>query len=136
VVTTRGAGITAAAGTRLTHHLFSKRFTLCKSIPLEKGMHSESLPHTFVHWESFAPAAPRRAWILVSESISELPLSRLVRIIGLSGRYPSNNLIRRSPILKRRSFGQGDIPVLLVYLVSASVSRDSPRLEGMLTTCY
>ncbi len=28
---TRGAGITAAAGTRLTHHLFNKRFGLNKS---------------------------------------------------------------------------------------------------------
>ena len=89
-----------AAGTRLTHHLFLKLFTLHKSLP-SKGRHSESLPHTCVHWEIFAPAAPRGAWILVSESISELPLSRLVRIIGSPGYYPSNNLIRRSLILMR-----------------------------------
>ena len=30
-VTTRGAGITAAAGTRLTHHLFSEGTNLGKS---------------------------------------------------------------------------------------------------------
>ncbi len=94
--------------------------------PLYKRMHSRSLPHTCVHWESFAPAAPRRVWILVSESISELPLSRLVRIIGLPGRYPNNNLIRCSPILKRKSFRKENIPVLLIYQVLASVSRDYP----------
>ncbi len=32
VVATRGAGVTAAAGTSLTHHLFSKIFTLEKSL--------------------------------------------------------------------------------------------------------
>ena len=32
VVTTRGAGITAAAGTRLTHHLFVEWFRLHKSL--------------------------------------------------------------------------------------------------------
>ncbi len=31
MVPTRGAGVTAAAGTSLTHHLFSKLFTLGKS---------------------------------------------------------------------------------------------------------
>ncbi len=30
-IATRGAGVTAAAGTRLTHHLFAKIFTLDKS---------------------------------------------------------------------------------------------------------
>ena len=31
MIATRGAGVTAAAGTRLTHHLFAKIFTLGKS---------------------------------------------------------------------------------------------------------
>ena len=63
-------------------NLFRKRF-------FEKGF-----------WEVFAPAASRRTCLHVSEGISGLPLSRPVRIIGLSGRYPDNNLIRRSPILE------------------------------------
>ncbi len=33
-VTTRGAGITAAAATRLTHHLFANGFGVGKSIAL------------------------------------------------------------------------------------------------------
>jgi hypothetical protein len=98
-----------AAGTCLAHRLFLKRskhilafasmqFGLEKS-PLHNRKHSESLRHTFVHCGIFAPAAPRRTWILVSESISGLPLSRPVQIIALPGRYPNNKLICRSPIL-------------------------------------
>jgi hypothetical protein len=109
VVTTRDAGITAAAGTCLTHHLFLKRskhvrafarmqFGLEKS-PLHNRKHSESLRHTCVHCGSFAPAAPRRTRTLVSESVSGLPLSRPVQIIALPGLYPNNKLICRSPIL-------------------------------------
>ncbi len=135
VITTCGAGITAAAGTRLTHHLFIKLFGLDKGFP-QKGKHFESLPHTCVHWEIFAPAAPRRAWIIVSESISGLSLSRPVQIIALLGHYSSNKLIRCSPILRRRSFGQGNIPVSLAYTVLASVSRDFPVSKGKLTTFY
>ncbi len=63
--------------------------------------HSESPRHAFAHCEGFAPAAPRRAWTHVSESISGLLLSQPVRIIGLLGNYPNNNLIRRSLILGR-----------------------------------
>ena len=101
MTTTRGAGITAAAGTDLTHPLFAELFTLSKS-SLQSREHSEFPRRAFTHCGGFAPAAPHRAWVHVSEPISGLPLSRPVRIIGLPGRYPSNNLIRRSPILRRR----------------------------------
>ncbi len=81
-VTTCGSGITAAAGTRITHHLFSHLFKVRKNSS-KKEEYSKFLHHTCVHCEIFAPAAPRKVWIVVSESISELPLSRLVLIIGL-----------------------------------------------------
>lgn len=55
------------------------------------------------HCKGFAPAAPRRAWTRVSESISGLLLSEPVPIIGLQGRYPCNYLIGRRPILERLS---------------------------------
>ena len=73
-------------------------YTLEK-LPRKSRKHSESLPHACAHWGSFAPAASRRTWIHVSESISGLPLSRPVQIIALPGFYPSNKLIWRSPIL-------------------------------------
>ena len=62
---------------------------------------SSSFYYFFRHCEVFSPAAPRRAWLHVSEAISGLSLSRPVQIIGLSGIYPDNDLIRRSPILQR-----------------------------------
>ena len=37
-VTTRGAGVTAAAGTSLAHHLFFKVFTLKKSLTKSKAL--------------------------------------------------------------------------------------------------
>ncbi len=35
---TRGAGVTAAAGTSLTHHLFAKVFTLGKSLHIVQAL--------------------------------------------------------------------------------------------------
>ncbi len=64
-----------------------------------KHKHFESPYHTFVHCKGFAPAAPRRAGTSISVSLSGLPLSRPVRIFGLVGHYPTNNLIRRSLII-------------------------------------
>ncbi len=53
-----------------------------------------------LHCRVFAPAAPRRAWIRVSESISGLLLPQPVLITGLTVRYTGNNLISRRPIQK------------------------------------
>ena len=56
--------------------------------------------HTFVHCKGFAPAAPRRAGTSISVSLSGLPLSRPVQIIGLVVHYTANNLICRRPTLR------------------------------------
>ncbi len=64
-----------------------------------KHKHFESPYHTFVHCKGFAPAAPRGAGTSISVSLSGLPLPRPVRISGLVGLYPTNYLIRRSPIM-------------------------------------
>ena len=58
---------------------------------------------TVVQCKVFAPAAPRRARNLVSDSVSGLLLSQPVPIIGTVGRYPTVYLIGRSHILQRRS---------------------------------
>lgn len=65
--------------------------------------HSESPYRTCVQCKGFAPAAPRRAWNLVSDSISGLLLSQPVPIMGTVGRYPTVYLIDRNHILWRRS---------------------------------
>jgi hypothetical protein len=56
---------------------------------------------TSVQCKGFAPAAPRRARNLVSDSVSGLWLSSPVPITGTVGRYPTVYLIGRSRILQR-----------------------------------
>ena len=128
---TRGAGITAAAGTRLTHHLFSNLCTVGKSI-LKQRMHSEFLRHACAHCGIFALAAPRRTWTLVSESISGLPLSRPVPVIGLPGSYPSNNLMGRRPILRsaKNHTGTGADVVCANLSRFPCLSRLDPSFPG------
>ena len=65
--------------------------------------HSVSPYRTGVQCKGFAPAAPRRARNLVSDSVSGFLLSQPVPIIGTVGRYPTVYLIGRSRILRRRS---------------------------------
>ena len=89
-----------------------------------------------MHCEVYAPAAPRRAWLHVSEAISGLLLSQPIRIIALEGLYPPNRLIRRSPILTCRSFEWRCLPAIITYGVLFSVSQDYPPRKGKLTTCY
>ncbi len=97
---TCGAGVTAAAGTRLAHHLFAKVFTFGKSLCDKSRKHVEFPPHAFAHWEVFAPAALRGARASISVPFSGRPLSRPLRIFGLVGRYLTNYLIRRHLILE------------------------------------
>ena len=81
MITTPRAGFTAAAGTSLALSLFAKRCILDKSRPM--GLHSDWPAHAFAHWPVFAPAAPHRAWPVVSVAISGLPLSWPVPIVAL-----------------------------------------------------
>ncbi len=64
--------------------------------------HLESPYRTGVQCKGFAPAAPRRARYLVSDTVSGLLLSQPVPITGTVGRYPTVYLIGRSHILWRR----------------------------------
>ena len=63
----------------------------------------ESPYRTLVQCKGFAPAAPRRARYLVSDTVSGLLLSQPVPITGTVGRYPTVYLIGRSHILQRRN---------------------------------
>ena len=65
--------------------------------------HSGSPYRTVVQCKGFAPAAPRRARNLVSDSVSGFLLSQPVPIIGTVGRYPTVYLIGRSHVLRRRT---------------------------------
>ena len=120
---TRAAGITAAAGTGLAQPLFVHRLTVQKSEDYMPS-HSESPYRTVVQCKVFAPAAPRRARNLVSDSVSRLLLSQPVPIIGTVGRYPTVYLIGRSHILWRRSISDScHSRVRVVSRISLSFPR-------------
>ncbi len=93
MVATCDAGVTAAAGTGLAHHLFAELFSLDKSFTLVK--HLRSPYHTFVHCKGFAAAAPLRARASVSVPFSGLGLSSPLLIIGMVSLYLAINLISR-----------------------------------------
>ena len=89
--------------------------------------HSESPYRTVVQCKGFAPAAPRRARNLVSDSVSGLLLSQPVPIIGTVGRYPTVYLIGRSHILRRRNIsGSPHSSVRAVSGISLSFPRVFP----------
>ncbi len=90
--------------------------------------HFESPYHTFVHCKGFAPAAPRGAGTSISVSLSGLPLPRPVRISDLVGLYPTNNLIRRSLII--RPYVSRIIPSRIYSIWS--VTLRFPRLSSAL----
>ncbi len=135
VKTTRAAGITAAAGTRLTQPLFHRLFAPMKSL-YQRHKHSEFPRHTCVHCEGFAPAAPRRAWVRVSVPIWGLQLTLPLPVVALVSRYLTNKLIGRSPILKRRSFCFWNISVSRSYGELPSIYQGYAPLKVRLATCY
>ncbi len=98
LIPTCGAGVTAAAGTGLTHHLFVEVFTLNKSLPV--GKHLGSPYHACAYCKGFLPAASLRTRALISVPFSGLGLSSPLLILGLVSLYLTNNLINRHPILR------------------------------------
>ena len=72
--------------------LLAKAYIKCK--------HSESPHHAFAYCGGFAPAALRGAGTSISVSLSGLPLSGPLQILGLVVRYTANCLICRRLILR------------------------------------
>ena len=66
--------------------------------------HAALLRQTFVHCGRFPTAASRRSLGRVSVPMWPVTLSGRLWIVGLVGRYPTNYLIQRGPILYHRSF--------------------------------
>ena len=63
--------------------------------------HAALLRQTFVHCGRFPTAASRRSLGRVSVPMWPFILSDRLLIVALVGRYPSNQLIRRKPLLQR-----------------------------------
>ena len=60
--------------------------------------HAASLGQTCVHCRRFSTAATRRCLGSVSVPVRRVMLSHPLRIIALVGHYPTNKLVRRSPL--------------------------------------
>ncbi len=64
--------------------------------------HAASLRQAFAHCARFPTAASRRSLGRVSVPVWLIVLSDQLRIVALVGRYLTNKLIRREPILGQR----------------------------------
>ena len=116
----------------------SEHSSPAKELYTPKGFvtHAASLRQTFVHCAIFLTAASRRSLGRISVPVWLVVLSDQLPIVALVGRYPTNKLIGRSPILKRLAaliFGAWP---QRPYAVLDPVSRACPPLEGRLTTRY
>ena len=67
--------------------------------------HAALLHQAFAHCAIFPTAASRRSLGRVSVPMWPFNLSVRLLIVDLVGRYPTNYLIRREAILRRKSFG-------------------------------
>ena len=88
----------------LRYRLFSSLMTEVYN-PKTFFPHAASLHQACAHCAIFPTAASRRSLGRVSVPMWPFNLSVRLLIVDLVGRYPTNYLIRREPILRRRSFG-------------------------------
>src|SRR6188472_3822468 len=97
--------------------------------------HAALLHQAFAHCAKFPTAASRRSLDRVSVPVWLIVLSDQLQIVALVGRYPTNKLICRGPILHHRSFGTAPYEAAR-YAVLAEVSLGCPPVKGRLPTCY
>ncbi len=107
--------ITAAAGTELagaySNGTVSIRLIQC-FLPIQKKfttrsafiLHAAWLDQSSLHCPIFLTAASRRSRVRVSVPVWGSTLSRPLLIVGLVGHYPTNYLIRRTPISNQSLF--------------------------------
>ena len=77
-------------------------------------LHAALLAEAFPHRPIFPPAPSRRRLGGIAVPIWPFNLSVRLLIVDLVGRYPTNYLIRREPILQRNSFGTSMMPSLYI----------------------
>ena len=98
--------------------------------------HAALLRQAFAHCARFLAAASRRSRGRVSVPVWLIVLSDQLPVVGLVGRYPTNYLIGRKPLLQRpKAFLPENFPPG-THAVLAPLSRGYPSLEGRLLTCY
>ena len=65
-------------------------------------LHAVSLRQAFAHCGRFSTAASRRSLGSVSVPVWPIVLSDRLAVIALVGRYPTNKLIARNPLLEQK----------------------------------
>ena len=97
--------------------------------------HAASLHQASAHCAIFPTAASRRSLGRVSVPVWLAVLSDQLPVVALVGRYPTNKLIGREPIPRRKTFHTPPCEGAS-YSVLAPVSEGYPKVWGRLLTCY
>ena len=98
--------------------------------------HAASLRQAFAHCGKFLTAASRRSLGRFSVPVWLVALSNQLPIVVLVGRYPTNKLMGRGPVIERIApFIAKGCPSE-TYAVLANLSASYPPLNGRLTTRY
>ena len=92
-------------------------------------LHAASLGQAFAHCPIFPTAASRRSLARVSVPVWPVTLSGRLPVVGLVGRYPTNYLIGRGPILKWELASRG--PLSPCPLWDRELSGISPPFGGL-----
>ena len=130
--------ITAAAGTELAGAFQGVPSSFVPLLEVYNPRafipHAVSLHQAFAHCGRFLTAASRRSGARVSVPLWPITLSGRLRVVALVGHYPTNELMRRGPIPKRKTLldPQED----RAHPVLAAVSNCCPGLGGRSPTCY
>ncbi len=88
-------------------------------------LHAASLRQAFAHCAKFPTAASRRSLGRVSVPVWPITLSGRLMIVALVGHYPTNKLIIRGLILKRRSIWSSNMRKMTL----SGISPGFPRLS-------
>ena len=83
-------------------------------------VHAALLGQAFAHCRKFPTAASRRSLGRVSVPVWPVTLSGRLRIVALVGRYPSNKLMRRKPILYQSRSTFNTVIMRSLYLCGLS----------------
>ena len=99
--------------------------------------HAALLRQAFAHCAIFPAAASRRSLGRVSVPVWLTVLSDQLPVDALVGRYPTNKLIGREALPKRKDISSCDHAISWGYPVLARVSSGYPGLRGrFLTVSY
>ncbi len=98
--------------------------------------HAALLRQAFAHCARFPTAASRRSLGRVSVPVWLVVLSDQLPVVALVGRYPTNKLIGREALPKRKPISSPGHAARWGHPVLAAVSRCYPGLRGRFLTCY